>query len=56
MAKKPKKDQKIAKTPHTPIAEVTPKAIREADPEQGPNTNDRSAIRQQNAQKQGHPK
>jgi hypothetical protein len=56
MTEKTKKDRKIAKTPHTPIAEVTQKAIREADPEQGSNTNDRSEIRQQNTQKQGHPK
>lgn len=56
MTKTPKKDQKTAKTQPTPIAEVTQKAIREADPEQASNTNNRSEIRQQNAQKQGHPK
>ena len=58
MTHKPKKDQKPANKPATttPTSEVTQKAIREVHPEQKKNTNDRSEIREQNAQKQGHPK
>lgn len=58
MTQKPKKDRKPAhpSEPRKPIAEVTQKTIRDADPEQRTNTSDRTQIRDQNPQKQGYSK